>query len=97
MTTERSKRVRLATRFMTFGIILASWAALWLLYRAMPETVTVSTFIACGLIVTGVTFAVVGLRMGKIARDVNEDAATPPPPRATTPTPTPGRVRSSKA
>lgn len=70
---ERTKRAKVAAWYVTTGCIMAGWAALWLIYQIFPNTFTIGTFLACGVLFTGVTLAVVGLRMGKIVKGANED------------------------
>ena len=75
---DRTKRTRITARYITVGTILTEWSALWLIQQNYPNTFTLGTFIATGLIMTGLSVAIIGFRMGQLAREANQDAKDVP-------------------
>ena len=75
---DRTKRTKVSARYISIGVIMAEWAFLWLIQQIIPTMFTFGTFLATGFVLTGITIAFIGLRMGKLAREVNEEAVNVP-------------------
>lgn len=69
----RHKKSKMAVRYITSGILMVVWAAMWLLYLALPDSINGWMFIAFGLILSGVAVAVIGFKVGRIGVQANED------------------------
>lgn len=89
--TKTSGSALTAVVYITLGALMDVWSGLWYVYlhRHQPANDT-PYFWCCGFFLTGLTFILIGLALGRIGRAARHAEAPPefPPPNAPLPVPT---------
>lgn len=69
----RARKAKMAIRFITCGTLMVVWSIIWLLYLLLPQDISGSIYIASGVILSGIAVVLIGMKVGEIGREANQD------------------------
>lgn len=72
-----SKKASTAITYVTIGALLLVWGGLWNFYLFRYEGSIGWKYVAFGILLTGLAFAVIGILLGRIGKAANEADESP--------------------
>lgn len=73
----RARKAKLAISYITAGTLLVVWSIIWLLYLTLPLDVSGTVYLATGVVLSGISVVVIGMKVGDIGREANVDEDEP--------------------
>jgi hypothetical protein len=77
--SKPSPAARISLIYITLGALMLVWSGIWFVYLKNSESVRAFTWYFCaGFMLTGLTFLIIGMALGRIGRAARH-AELPPP------------------
>lgn len=69
----RTRKTKMAMTFITFGVLMVIWSLIWLIYLVFPADISGYIYIASGAVISGIAVLAIGMSVGNIGKDANQD------------------------